>query len=190
MSISVCLPQPKWDRFILQHCLYSNVIACPNSNNPWGKGVDNQSQWDLFGIVAACTGELPKTGLNKWASCGRGLRWQVKGAIVGPDLELAVTCCLLPASVPQHLPEQSRRIFFLAGLSHCFPSRGHNVQTRTVITPTRNDFRNDTAKVNKCAEPETPKAGHVRARHALCAARAAQRLAKGLAASRASTLRC
>lgn len=89
----------KWDRFILQHWLYSNVITYPNKNNSWGIGVDNQPQRDLFGILAACKAELLKSFLNKWASCGRGLRWQLKGDFMAPGLELAVTCCLLPALI-------------------------------------------------------------------------------------------
>lgn len=44
MTIRVCLPQSEWDRFILQQWLYSNVIACPNSNNLGGKGAENHSQ--------------------------------------------------------------------------------------------------------------------------------------------------
>lgn len=80
----------------------------------------------------------------------------MEGATVGPGLELVRTCCPLPAPARANGED-----FILAGLTHCFPSRGHDQQRRALISLARNGFRDDTAKMNKCPEPEAPAAGRV-----------------------------
>lgn len=152
MSISVYLPQPKWDRFILQRWLYSNVTTCPNKNNPWGMGVDNQPQRDLFGIPAACKAELLKTFLNK---CGRRLRWQLKGDFRAPGLELAVTCCLLPAPIALCHSKPGGFAFWLTK-AIAFPAEG-TMRNENSDYPCQKQFQERCSKKEQVCRARNPK---------------------------------